>query len=145
MFPKEYPLIAFVALVVVYFILKFFTERAMNRKSEKAETSAPARGNAQARQTHTAEDCAEGGCGMRAICSGKEEVVFDYYEDEELDRFKGRKADEYADADAAEFREVLTTLRTTEVAPWLNSLCARGIAVPAQIRDEAIALAKQNK
>ena len=142
MFPKEYVLAAFIAVIVFYFIAKFITERAMQKNAE--QTAEPT-DNKKARQSHTAEDCAEGGCGMRAICNGKEEVTFDYYEDEELDRFKERDAEGYSDAEVAEFRDILLTLKGEEVAPWLNSLCARGVTLPKQLRDEAIALVKKNR
>lgn len=143
MFPKEMLVVAFVAVVVLYFICKFFTERAMRSKKEREVENggSPAKKNIQ----HTAEDCAEGGCGMRAICNGKEEEKPEYFEDEELDRFKDRDAENYSDDEVAEFREVMLTLQQHEVAPWLNSLCARGVSLPKVLRQEAIALVNKNK
>lgn len=147
MWPKEYLVIAFIAVVVLYFIAKFVTEKAMAKKLEDQFSVAPkfVSESTHKEVKHTTEDCAEGGCGMRAICNGKEEVAFDYYEDEELDVFKGRLADDYTADEVNEFREVLTTLRGGEVAPWLNSLCARGISLPSSLRNQAIVLAKNNK
>lgn len=142
MFPKEMLVVTFVAVIVFYFVSKFFTERAMRSDEEKKDSDKTvAKKNIQ----HTAEDCAEGGCGMRAICSGKEEEQLEYFEDEELDRFKERAAEDYNDEEIAEFREVLMTLQGHEVAPWLNSLCARGVTLPMALRKEAIALVNMNK
>jgi hypothetical protein len=62
----------------------------------------------------------------------------DYYDDEELDAFKGRTADSY-DADEEErFREVMMTLRDDDVAPWARSIQRRGITLPTAVRDELI-------
>ena len=64
----------------------------------------------------------------------------DYFEDEELDSFAGRRSDSYTDEEAEQFEEVLTTLRPEEVAAWNRSLILRGINVPDQIKDELLML-----
>jgi hypothetical protein len=74
-------------------------------------------------------------CMMEAATKAPE-----YYDDEELDVFRGRAADGYSDEEAEQFREVLTTLRTEEVAPWGRSLTLRGIELPNQVKDEFIML-----
>lgn len=66
----------------------------------------------------------------------------EYFDDEELDNFKGRESDEYNDEEVAQFAEVLETLRPDEVKPWNRSLILRGINMPDQIKDEYIALAE---
>lgn len=65
-----------------------------------------------------------------------------YYDDEELDAYKGRSSDSYSDDEVAEFADVLETLRPDEVKPWNRSLILRGISMPDQIKDEYIALAQ---
>lgn len=65
----------------------------------------------------------------------------EYYDDEELDEYKGRQSDEYNDDEADKFAEVLETLQPDEVRPWSRSLIIRGINMPDQIKDEFIALA----
>ena len=62
----------------------------------------------------------------------------EYYDDEELDRFKGRPADEYTDEEVEEFSEVLYTMRPEEVAGWNRSLILRGINLPNPLKDEVI-------
>lgn len=60
----------------------------------------------------------------------------EYFDDEELDRFRGRTPDSYADDEVAEFAEVLYTLRPEDVKPWNRSLVLRGINVPNALKDE---------
>jgi len=62
----------------------------------------------------------------------------EYYDDEELDRFKGREADDYSDEEVEEFSEVLYTMKPEEVAGWNRSLILRGINLPNQLKDEVI-------
>jgi len=62
----------------------------------------------------------------------------EYYDDEELDRFKGRPSDKYTDEEAEQFREVLYTMRQDEVKGWNRSLVLRGIQLPNQVKDEVI-------
>ena len=62
----------------------------------------------------------------------------EYYDDEELDRFKGRPVDEYTDEEVEDFAEVLYTMKPEEVAGWSRSLILRGINLPNQLKDEVI-------
>ena len=92
---------------------------------------------------------ASGDC---ATCSGIDESCeqtcmmeaatkkVEYYDDEELDRFKGKESNEYTDDEAEEFSEVLYTMRPDEAKGWNRSLILRGINVPNQIKDELIAM-----
>ena len=85
-------------------------------------------------------------CGLHTFC-GKTgtyngPTAENYFEDEELDRFRGRTPDDYSDTEIAEFREVLYTMRTDKVADWLASLQIREVQVPNAIKDEAIMLIK---
>jgi hypothetical protein len=68
---------------------------------------------------------------LAAVSKGVE-----YYDDEELDRFRGRPSDSYTDAEVEEFREVLYTCREEEVAGWSRSLQLRGIELPDELKDE---------
>ena len=62
----------------------------------------------------------------------------EYYDDEELDRFAGRGADEYSDGEIEEFRDVLLTMRPDDIAGWARSVQLRGINLPTAVRDELI-------
>ena len=84
-------------------------------------------------------------CGQHAVCE-KELLMkavaepIEYFDDEELDRFRGRRGDDYTQEEEDEFREVLYTMLTREVSDWLRSLQLRGIELPEGLRDEAVML-----
>lgn len=80
-------------------------------------------------------------CGMHEVCEKDSlDAVqdIDYYEDEELDRFRGRTT--YSEEEIEEFREVLYTMRTDEVAGWVRSLQLRQVNLPDELKDEVILL-----
>ena len=64
----------------------------------------------------------------------------EYFDDEELDRFSARTSDSYTDDEAEAFREVLYTMRPSEVKAWSRSLTLRGISLPDQVKDEVFVL-----
>lgn len=64
----------------------------------------------------------------------------EYFDDEELDKFRGRRSDGYTDEEAAQFAEVMYTMKQEEVKDWLKSLNLRCINLPDQLKDEAIML-----
>lgn len=80
-------------------------------------------------------------CGAHAVCEkGLKKVndTIDYFEDEELDVYRGIQAEAYTDEQIDEFREILYTLPPGETEDWLISLEKRGIQLPAILRQEAI-------
>ena len=87
--------------------------------------------------TGTNEKC-EQTCMMEAATRPVE-----YFDDEELDRFRRRSADSYTDDEIDEFREVLYTTLRNEVADWLRSLQLREIELPEQLREEALMLTEE--
>ncbi len=82
-------------------------------------------------------------CGMHITCE-KDSLLADvspeveYFDDEELDRFRGRDAEAYTDPEIEEFREVLLTLLPTDIAPWARSIQLRGITLPTPVREELL-------
>ena len=80
-------------------------------------------------------------CGLHEVCekdalraaAAKET---DYYEDEELDRFRGRTT--FSEEEVEEFREVLYTMRPDEVASWVRSLEVRQVPLPNELKDEVL-------
>ena len=80
-------------------------------------------------------------CGQHEVCE-KDSLLaavskqIEYYNDEELDRFRGTAADEYAPEDVEEFREILYTMRDDEVAGWVRSLQLRAVNLPDELKDE---------
>lgn len=60
----------------------------------------------------------------------------EYFDDEELDAFKGRSSDNYTDEEVEQFSYVLNTMPQEEVKDWCRSLHLRGIELPDQLKDE---------
>ena len=66
----------------------------------------------------------------------------EYFDDEELDAFRGRASDAYTDDEAEQFAEVMLTMRPDEVKDWGISLTLRGICLPDQLKDQYMMLAE---
>lgn len=83
---------------------------------------------------------AEGGvcCGRHTNCDKGYDNSNLYFDDEELDEYKGRKVDEYSDEDIEKFRNVLYTMNSDEVETWAKCLETRGIEIPQEIKDEIL-------
>ncbi len=90
----------------------------------------------------------EGCCGMHITCE-KDSLVAGldaeiiYYDDEELDRYRGRTATEYDEQEIEEFREILFTMRPEDIAGWARSLTSRGIEMPAAVREELLLIVSE--
>lgn len=87
-------------------------------------------------------------CGQHEVCE-KESLLaaisrdIVYYNDEELDRFRGRTT--YSEEETEEFREVLYTMRSDEVAGWVRSLQLRQINIPDEIKDEVFLIVGERR
>ena len=95
--------------------------------------------NLPAAESHDHHDSENGVCcGKHSNCEKGYDTVNLYFDDEELDRFKGMKPEDYTDADIEEFRQVLYTMREDEVENWAHCIETRGIELPHQIREEIL-------
>jgi len=89
-------------------------------------------------------------CGQHEICE-KESLLaalskqIEYYNDEELDRFRGRASDAFSPDETDEFREILYTMRDDEVAGWVRSLQLRGIELPDGVKDEVVMIVNERR
>lgn len=136
-------LILLAAIAGVGLIL-YLTHRpdADTAPADDAAESAPADADAAA-----ADD---GCCGMHITCERDSLLAavspnIEYYDDEELDRFAGRGAEDYGDADIEEFRDVLLTMRPDDIAGWARSLQLRGITMPLPVREELIMIVAEER
>ena len=118
----------------------YLYNRSLRRKMERGElTELPA-------PVEVDQEC----CGQHEVCE-KESLLaavskaVEYYDDEELDRFAGRRADSYDMHETDEFEEILTTLRSEDVAGWVRSLQLRGIELPEALRDEVILIVGERR
>ena len=135
-----YIVLSLVVLGVVAAIAGYFRERKLRKMLERGEiTEMP-----EAREIP--EEC----CGQHETCERDSLLAavskqIEYYDDEELDRFKGVEADAYDDEAINELSEVLYTLREVEVAGWLRSLQLRGINLPDALKDEAFLIVGERR
>ena len=89
-------------------------------------------------------------CGQHEVCE-KDSLLaavskeIEYYNDEELDRFRGTYSDGYNPDEIEEFREVLYTMRTDEVAGWVRSLQLRDVALPDELKDEILLIVGERR
>lgn len=92
------------------------------------------------------EEC----CGMHITCE-KDSLLasvshdIEYYDDEELDEYRGREADDYDDDEIEQFRDVLLTLLPEDIAGWGRSLQLRGITMPTPVRDELLMIVSEER
>lgn len=122
---------ALILIGVALYLADIFYYRPRERK-KMAETPV------QSTEEAAEEQC----CGQHQVCEKTNlsphtgEIV--YYDDEELDRFKGRQAEDYTMEEIEEFRDVLLTLLPQDVAGWSRSIQVREINLPTEIRDELL-------
>ena len=92
----------------------------------------------------------DGCCGQHEVCEKdsllaavSRDIV--YYEDEDLDVYRGKGSDTYSEEEVEEFQEVLYTLRSEEVAGWVRSLQLRGIELPDALKDEVFMIVGERR
>lgn len=93
--------------------------------------------------TQQPEESDEECCGMHVTCERDSLLAsvskdIEYYDDEELDRYRGTPAGAYSDEAIEEFRNVLLTLLPDDIAGWARSIQLRGIELPDPVREELL-------
>lgn len=107
-------------------------------KKGKAE---PGRAEQGQKKHASGESCIES-CGLdkhsciKKCLTRNKKTDITYYEDEELDAFRQRKADSYNEDEIESFRYVLTTMQRSDIAGWMCSLQQRGIELPVCLKEE---------
>ena len=69
----------------------------------------------------------------------------EYYDDEELDNYRGRHSDDYSNAEVEQFQDILYTMRSDEVAGWVRSLQLRGVELPDELKDEVFMIVGERR
>lgn len=86
-------------------------------------------------------------CGAHEVCEAdsllNSNANIVYFDDEELDRFRGREPKSYDDAEIDEFQDVLLTMEAAEVAAWLRSLTLRCVELPSVVKEEALLIVEE--
>lgn len=116
-----YIIIAVIVLGVIAAVAGYFRNKKLQKMLERGEIA----------EIPEAREIPEECCGQHETCERDSLLAavskkIEYYDDEELDRFRGLEGDEYEEEAVNEFREVLYTLQSEEVAGWLRSLQLRG-------------------
>lgn len=127
------PLIIFIALGVLIVIA--YEIRARKQGKTKQEQQAEVKANKQA---NLYGEC----CGEHLICE-KETLLqtdakIEYYDDEELDTMAGIDPKEYTEEQIKAIRDVFESINDTDITGWVRSLQLRNIALPEDIREEAL-------
>lgn len=133
-------IIGVVLLGVVAALLGYLRNRKLQRQLERGEIE----------EIPEPKEIPEVCCGAHEVCERDSLLAavskkIEYYDDEELDTYGGTPADGYPADAVNEFREVLYTLRETEVAGWLRSLQLRGIELPDELKDEAFLIVGERR
>jgi len=119
-------IIGFLAFLVLVLLIEI-TRRKI-QKNNSPDTSARDRACASDNQC----------CGLHEICEkGKRKPgPVEYYDDEELDAFKGRISTSYTEEEINQFQEVLASMFRSDVPGWEASLQARKINLPEALKSE---------
>lgn len=120
-----------IGVVIFGLIAGYFYNRNIQKKTERGELDkAP-------EIVEVDSEC----CGQHETCE-KDSLLaavskqIEYYDDEDLDRFRGYPSDGYTEEEIEEFRNVMFTMQEVEVAGWCRSLQLRGIEFPDELKDE---------
>ena len=137
----SYLIIGIILLGAVAFVAGWVREKRLKKQLDRGEiTELPS-----IKQVEDME-C----CGQHETCE-KESLLaaiskqIEYYNDEELDRFRGRESDTYSSDETEEFREVLYTMREDEVAGWVRSLQLRAVELPDELKDEVFMIVGERR
>ena len=128
-----YIIIGIIVLGILAAIAGYFRNRKLQKMLERGEIAEIP----EARELTAEDEC----CGQHEICE-KESLLaavskkIEYYDDEELDRFRGRPSNGYTEEEVEEFREIMYTCKEDEVAGWSRSLQLRGVELPDELKDE---------
>lgn len=136
-----YILIGIVVLGVVAAIAGYFRNRKLQKMLERGKISEIP----EAQELITGECCGQHETCERDSLLAAVSKQIEYYDDEELDRFRGIESDAYDEDAVNEFSDVLYTLQEIEVAGWLRSLQLRGINLPDALKDEAFLIVGERR
>ena len=125
-------LLALVALGLLAALLGMLSRKTENNEPEVVQADATSCATCNGEDERCEQECM-----LEAAVKGIE-----YYDDEELDQYRGRPSDGYTDSEAEEFADILYTMKPEEVKGWNRSLILRQINLPNQLKDEVIMMMK---
>ena len=134
-------LILFISLGLVILIL--FELRARKQSNSEALKQQSAQ-TGEAAQTSDRE-C----CGQHLVCEKETllqtNAIPEYFDDEELDALAGIAPEDFTQRQHDDIRAVFDTLQEKDVPAWCRSLQLRNIALPQDIREEALLICRERR
>ncbi|MDD4379120.1 MAG: phospholipase [Dysgonamonadaceae bacterium] len=118
--------------IIVFFVIALHSWNSIQRKKGNTEENKPE------------PPLIEGGCcGMHEVCERNSLLAAfnqkpEYFDDEELDQYKGKDSADYNEEQTEKFREIFYSLLDEEKHQWIHSLQLRGISIPDQMKDEVL-------
>lgn len=136
-----YLIIGIFVLGVIAYVASYIREKKLKKKLERGEiTELPS-----IKQVEDMECCGQHEtCEKDSLLAAVSKEI-EYYNDEELDRFRGVEADGYSPDEVEEFREIMYTMREDEVAGWIRSLQLRAVNIPDEIKDEVFLIVGERR
>lgn len=131
------PLLLFISLGILIVILYELRERQRAKQALKGEP------------VDSTNEIDDGCCGEHLVCERETllqtnaEIV--YYDDEELDALAGIDPDDYTPEQRAAIEQVFRTLQERDVPGWCRSIQLRNIALPPDIREEALFIVRERR
>lgn len=128
------------AIILLGLVTYYFHRRDQKRQAAAGTPAEPAEAPAPP------QEC----CGQHLVCerdsllAGVSKTI-EYYDDEELDEWKGTPADQYTPEQVDLFREIFYTLLPADVPGWVRSLQLRQIEVPEALRDEILLVVNEQR
>ncbi len=136
-----YLIIALFALALVAMFAGWLRNRKLEKQLERGEiTELPSIKDVEDMEC----------CGQHETCE-KDSLLaavskdIEYYEDEDLDSFRGRDGDSYSEEETERFRDVLYTMKDVEVAGWVRSLQLRAVELPDGVKDEVFLIVGERR
>lgn len=136
-----YLIVSLCVLAVIAMLAGFVRNKMLQRKIENGEiTELPS-----IKQVEDMECCGQHEtCEKDSLLAAVSKEI-EYYNDEELDRFRGRDSNDYSSEEIEEFRDVLYTMKEVEVAGWIRSLQLRAVELPVDLKDEVFIIVGERR
>lgn len=136
-----YLIISLVVLGVVAFIFGYLREMKLKKQLKRGEIDELP----SIKQVEDMECCGQHETCEKDILLAAISKQIEYYDDEELDRFRGKESNSYSEKEVDEFRDVLYTMKDDEVAGWVRSLQLRSVELPDDLKDEVFLIVGERR
>ncbi len=137
----SYLILGIIVLGIVAFVAGYIRDQKLKKQLERGEiTELPS-----IKQVEDMECCGQHEtCEKDSLLAAVSKEI-EYYNDEELDRYRGKNGNEYSEEECDEFREVLYTMKDDEVAGWVRSLQLRAVELPDDLKDEVFLIVGERR